>query len=139
MAEGQVDWTRLDLTFGPIKWGHLNITPRLDYYRVRPTATYVTWRPLFLGIGIDDLQRGSLDLRRADLIRLQLCMEMNWSGWNIKTAVSQLAPLSVAYHETGSTGADSGSSQGAGSGEESTGGDRGHHGFPFALSLSVNF
>jgi hypothetical protein len=75
--------------------------------QVKPELTYVTWRHYLLGMGVDGPQAGFLDLRRADLIRLQFKPRIKWSRLRFAADISQWIPIHVKKASSGSSAGDS--------------------------------
>lgn len=67
-------------------------------------------------------------------IRLQLATAVHWQGVKLQVAVSQLAPLSIAYHSDSKKSSSSGSSP-----SEADDTKTPHQGFTLRLGLSTAF
>ncbi|MBD3403340.1 hypothetical protein GF420_10630 [candidate division GN15 bacterium] len=134
IAEGELSWFRAQVS------GEKSITPwlelgtRLDLAHVEPSARYVTWRPVALGMGIDDLQSGQLDITSADLARLSFSPTVHWRTIALSLHVSQIVPLHVADRDE--TDGDSGSG-GDGTTATATDSRSPHQGFSLAAELQV--
>jgi hypothetical protein len=133
VAEGTLRWKEAMLR-GPVvscRWFDLEVA--VDWLRVLPAATWRTWRPAVLGLGIDDLKSDRLDLLRADLVRLRLMPVVRMGEFALTLDVSQWVPVSVRENE------ESGASGSSGSGAPSKGNGRRKTwgGFSVSVRLSV--
>jgi len=93
--EGSLDWTFARVGGRSLRTRQFELQSALNYLRISPDLRYSTWRPAFLGFGVDDLRSGQVDLVRADLIRLELNPRMTWKRWLFDLNVSQWVPIST--------------------------------------------
>lgn len=96
VLSGKLDW--LYATTGASVWnsGCFSLSGTIDYLRIEPDVHYSTWRPLFLGMGMDDLRTGPVtDIAHANLMRLRLNPCLTWHRFSCQLDVSQWIPIAV--------------------------------------------
>jgi hypothetical protein len=93
IVDAKIRWLQTSLKSGLYNGSWINLDGCLSYLRVKPDMSYITWRPYFFGMGVDDLRAGSLDLERADLVLVQLLPQVTWSNIKISLDISQWVPL----------------------------------------------
>ncbi|MCK4857478.1 MAG: hypothetical protein KAT58_05895, partial [candidate division Zixibacteria bacterium] len=92
---GRVSWSYLMLGL-PIKsQGVFRMTGELSHLRINPDLRYKTWRPLFMGMGADDMRNGGFDIIHASLLRLCLKPDIVFRHWQLSVEVAQWLPISV--------------------------------------------
>jgi hypothetical protein len=96
-ASGRLDWVHLstDVDLMERHWNWLGLTTHLAYLAAEPQFEYSSWRPILLGMGYDDYRAGSLEIRRADLVRIGLSPSVTCGDWRFVANISQWLPISV--------------------------------------------
>ena len=93
IVEGKLHWFHASVS-SPV-WERRNWGMRacLSYLQVKPDFSYASWRPYFIGMGMDDLRSGQLELIRADLLRVQIRPYYKWSQFRIDAQIAQWIPI----------------------------------------------
>jgi hypothetical protein len=93
VVDGKLHWFHASAS-APVwdrnRWG---MRTCLSYLQVKPDFSYESWRPYFIGMGVDDLRTGQLELIRADLLRVQIRPFYKWSLFQITGEIAQWVPL----------------------------------------------
>lgn len=113
MAEADLRWYRGRVEQAIPLGRTLVLNHAVDFAHLVPDARYVTWRALALGMGIDDLRAGQIEIKSADLARLTLSPAIQWHWFRFSVSVSQILPLHVSYHDSHDTGGSGGNSGGS--------------------------
>jgi len=136
VSTGEISWYRLRLSDEFAISRHLRLNTISQFVRVDPEFRYVTWRPLAMGMGVDDLKPGRFEISRADLIQVTLSPKLQVQKWTLHLAVSQWIPLAITKIEDPNIGADSRGGVNAdtnGSSDNSA-----HDGFIFSAALAFS-
>ncbi len=130
ILDGKLSWLHASTGSSVWRTGNFLLKGALDYMQIRPDLRYSTWRPAFLGMGVDDLREGRLDVVRADLVRIQLNPSLTYKRWRLTLNVSQWVPISVKKTVSSSVSAPSESP-----------GDKSSiwGGFFLSIALEINF
>ena len=93
IVEGKLHWFHASVS-SPV-WERRNWGMRacLSYLQVKPDFSYASWRPYFIGMGMDDLRSGQLELIRADLLQVQIRPYYKWSQFRIDAQIAQWIPI----------------------------------------------
>ena len=129
IVEGELSWLHLTSStkLHANRW--FDLSGGLEYLRAKPCLTYSSWRPVIIGMGIDDLREDSFDIKRADLVQLKLSPSVKYRAWKLTAEISQWLPLAI---DRVSDSGGSGASKGSDSSEEKV---RRWAGFFFSLVL----
>ncbi len=93
VVEGKLHWSHFAAgaeVWERPRWG---MQACLSYLRVKPDFSYASWRPYFIGMGMDDLRSGSLELIRADLLQVKVSPHYKWSLFRIDAQIAQWVPV----------------------------------------------
>ena len=130
IGTGQLNWENIT---GQNSWSivrQLRLQIGLRYLHLEPDVSYKTWRPVFMGLGVDDLRHGRLDIRSAHLVHLRVTPQINYRHWRLDISAGQWAPLSVSRwdeKDDESTGSSS-----------SSGSNHQHAGFDLSAAVSYS-
>lgn len=100
VSSGVATWYFVNLSDEFTIGRRLFLQAAVRYVHLRPDLRYVSWRPVIFGMGIDDLQSGRWEIRRANLVQAVLSPRLQTRRWTLHLNFSQWIPLSISRYNS---------------------------------------